>query len=53
MLLAGISGTAAGLLYLRARRNLWPSIVLHGVLDTIGFVTLFVVYQCCAGALGR
>jgi uncharacterized protein len=53
VLLAGVTGTAAGLLYLRAGRNLWPSIVMHGVLDTTGFVTIFVLYQCCAGAMGR
>lgn len=36
-----IAGLFLGLMYLAAKRNLWPSIVAHGMADTIDMVLLF------------
>ncbi len=37
-----LAGLVLGLLYLYARRNLWLSILTHGVIDTLGFLLIFV-----------
>ncbi len=37
-----LAGLMLGLLYIFARRNLWLPILTHGILDTIGFIILFV-----------
>ncbi len=36
-----LAGLMLGLLYIFARRNLWLPILTHGILDTIGFIILF------------
>jgi membrane protease YdiL (CAAX protease family) len=30
-----------GMIYLRAKRNLWLPILIHGILDTTGFLLIF------------
>jgi len=44
-----VSTTLAALVfggvYLALRRNLWAAIIAHGVLDTIGFVLLYILMQ--------
>lgn len=52
MLLAGFSGLAQGLVYLATRRNLWVGIICHGVTDTVGFILIYILLQCCPGTLG-
>ncbi len=37
----GLSGLVFGWLYLATGRNLWPSILAHGFLDTTGFVMMY------------
>ena len=37
----GVSGLVFAWLYLRTGRNLWLSIVAHGVMDTAGFVLIY------------
>ncbi len=41
MLDTGIHGLVLGLLYLASGRNLWASIIAHGVTDTVGIVLIF------------
>ncbi len=36
-----MAGLVLGLLYLFARRNLWLPILTHGIIDTIGFIILY------------
>jgi membrane protease YdiL (CAAX protease family) len=36
-----LAGLLLGLLYLLARRNLWIAILVHGIIDTLGF---FIIY---------
>ncbi|MFZ2095655.1 MAG: CPBP family intramembrane glutamic endopeptidase [Anaerolineales bacterium] len=37
----GLAGLLLGLLYLRSRRNLWLPILAHGILDTVGFLLIY------------
>lgn len=37
----GIVGLALGIIYLATGRNLWVTIICHGMMDTIAFVMLF------------
>jgi membrane protease YdiL (CAAX protease family) len=37
----GLNGLVFGVLYLVSRRNLWIPIVAHGVMDTVGFLLIF------------
>jgi membrane protease YdiL (CAAX protease family) len=41
MLNAGMLGLVASLAYLRNGRNLWPLIIAHGLVDTIGMTALY------------
>lgn len=41
MILTGIIGFCFGLIYLTSKRNLWPSILTHGLYDTVAFLILF------------
>ncbi len=36
-----IAGILIGFIYLRFRRNLWLPIIIHGVIDTTGFLLIF------------
>jgi membrane protease YdiL (CAAX protease family) len=36
-----LAGMLLGLLYLAARRNLWLPILVHGIIDTLGFVLIY------------
>jgi membrane protease YdiL (CAAX protease family) len=36
-----LAGLLLGLLYLFARRNLWLPILVHGIIDTLGFLLIF------------
>ncbi|NJC10030.1 CPBP family intramembrane glutamic endopeptidase [Polymorphobacter fuscus] len=38
-------GLAFGVMFLLFRRNLWPLILLHGVIDTLTFTALFMEWQ--------
>ncbi|MEO0818261.1 MAG: type II CAAX endopeptidase family protein [Pseudomonadota bacterium] len=40
VIITGFVGLAFGLLYLIARRNLWPMIIAHGIINTIGMTVL-------------
>lgn len=42
MLLTGAYGLLAGLLYLFNKRNLWPCIIAHGLVDTISTLITYV-----------
>lgn len=42
MILAGIIGFFFGLVYLFAQRNLWVSIIAHGIYDSIAITLLFI-----------
>jgi membrane protease YdiL (CAAX protease family) len=37
----GITGLVFGGLYLASGRNLWACVIAHGVLDTAGFVMMY------------
>lgn len=37
----GLTSVVLSALYLSAGRNLWPAIMAHGMLDTVGFVMLY------------
>lgn len=52
ILLAGFSGLVQGLAYLATKRNLWVSIICHGVTDTAGFILIYTLMQCCPGIVG-
>jgi CAAX protease family protein len=41
MILTGIIGFFFGLVYLFSNRNLWASILTHGLYDTVAFIMLF------------
>jgi len=41
MLNAGALGSVAGLAYLACGRNLWPLIIAHGLVDTVGMTALY------------
>lgn len=41
MILTGIIGFLFGLVYLFSNRNLWASILTHGLYDTVAFIMLF------------
>jgi membrane protease YdiL (CAAX protease family) len=41
MIITGVLGFCFGLIYLTNKRNLWPSILTHGLYDTVAFVFLF------------
>lgn len=41
MILIGVIGFCFGLIYLMAKKNLWPSVLTHGLYDTVAFVFLF------------
>jgi CAAX protease family protein len=36
-----LAGFVIGMIYLRAKRNLWLPILIHGILDTTGFLLIF------------
>ena len=40
ILTTGLIGLTFGLLYLVARRNLWPTIIGHGLVNTFGITVL-------------
>lgn len=40
IIVTGVVGLVFGLLYLVARRNLWPMIIGHGIINTIGMTVL-------------
>jgi len=42
MILTGVIGFCFGLIYLKSDHNLWPSILTHGLYDTVAF---FMVYS--------
>ncbi|OLF79787.1 hypothetical protein AWH62_15560 [Maricaulis sp. W15] len=37
----GLIGLALGALYLANKRNLWPNILAHGAVDTLGFTAMY------------
>jgi len=41
MIITSIIGLCFGLIYLNSKRNLWPSILTHGLYDTVAFLFLF------------
>jgi CAAX protease family protein len=41
MLATGINGLLFGVAYLASGRNLWCAIIAHGLIDTIGFVMIY------------
>ena len=41
MLDTGIHGLLFGVVYLASGRNLWPTVIAHGVCDTVGIVLIF------------
>jgi CAAX protease family protein len=41
MIGSAVSGLIFGLVYLGSGRNLWASIVAHGVTDTVGIALIF------------
>ena len=41
MIITGVLGFCFGLIYLTNKRNLWPSMLTHGLYDTVAFVFLF------------
>jgi len=45
MIVAGAIGFCFGLVYLYNNRNLWPSILTHGIYDTIAFVIVFLGFN--------
>jgi membrane protease YdiL (CAAX protease family) len=42
MLNAGALGLVAGLAFVRSGRNLWPLIIAHGLVDTVGITALYI-----------
>lgn len=45
MIIAGVIGFCFGLIYLYSKRNLWPSILTHGLFDTIAFIMVFLGFN--------
>ena len=41
MLLSGVIGLLFGVAYLVRRRNLWPLVIAHGLINTVSFVNVF------------
>ena len=41
MLLTGVIGLLFGVAYLVGRRNLWPLVIAHGLINTVSFVDMF------------
>ncbi len=41
MFVTGSVGLAMGIFYLLGKRNLWPVIIAHGLMDTIGFIAIY------------
>ena len=41
MVVAATVGLVLGGVYLMSRRNLWPGVIAHGVLDSLTFTVLF------------
>jgi hypothetical protein len=41
MLLSGLTGLSLGALFLACGRNLWPCIVVHGLIDMGSFTALY------------
>lgn len=41
LIVTGLIGLSLGTLYLLYKRNLWPLIVAHGLVDTLGFTALY------------
>ena len=41
LVVTGLIGLSLGTLYLLYKRNLWPLIVAHGLVDTLGFTALY------------
>ena len=41
MILTGIIAFCFGFIYLTNKRNLWPSILTHGIYDSVAFILLF------------
>jgi membrane protease YdiL (CAAX protease family) len=41
MIMTGCIGFGFGIIYLLTRRNLWPSILTHGLYDTVGFISIY------------
>ena len=50
--LAGITGLAHGIIYWVMRRNLWVCIICHGTTNTLGFILVYILLQCCPGMVG-
>jgi membrane protease YdiL (CAAX protease family) len=45
MILTCLIGFCFGLIYLNSNRNLWPSILTHGLYDTVAFVMVYSGYN--------
>jgi len=41
ILLTGTTGLLIGAAFLLVRRNLWPLVIAHGLINTISFVDMF------------
>ena len=41
LVMTGLIGLAFGISFLLLKRNLWPLVLVHGVIDTINFVALY------------
>ena len=41
LIVTGAIGIAFGCMYLLFKKNLWPIILVHGVVDTLGFVSVY------------
>ena len=41
MLLAGVTGLLFSVAFLIRRRNLWPLVIAHGLINTISFINMF------------
>lgn len=41
IMLTGLTGFVFGVIYLRSRRNLWVTIIAHGLVNTLSFVLIF------------
>lgn len=41
LVMTGLIGLAFGIMYLLLKRNLWPLILVHGVIDTLSFTGLY------------
>lgn len=41
LVVTGLIGIALGTLYLLYKRNLWPLVLAHGLVDTLSFTALY------------